>query len=90
MKETLNIQPIQINKLFINTIYKSVEISLNIILSKSGKRTIRRDINHYLLIYENDLNKVLDYFNSYKENIKKLYLNYSDDSLDNIIKYLVK
>jgi hypothetical protein len=90
MIETLNLQPISIGKQHLNTIYQSVETSLNITLSSAGKRTIRRDIDRYLLIYDNKIDKVLEYFSNYRDNIKKLYLGYNEDALNGIIKYLAK
>jgi hypothetical protein len=90
MVETLNLQPISIGKQHLNTIYQSVETSLNITLSSAGKRTIRRDIDRYLLIYDNKVNKVLEYFENYKDNLKKLYLGYNEEALNGIIKYLAK
>ena len=90
MKETLNLQPISIGKQHLNIIYQSVETSLNITLSSAGKRTIRRDIDRYLLIYDNKIDRVLEYFANYRDNIKKLYLGYDDDALNGIIKYLAK
>lgn len=90
MKETLNLQPISIGKQHLNTIYQSVETSLNITLSSAGKRTIRRDIDRYLLIYDNKIDRVLEYFANYRDNIKKLYLGYNEDALNGIIKYLAK
>ena len=90
MKETLNLQPISIGKQHLNTIYQSVETSVNITLSSAGKRTIRRDIDRYLLIYDNKIDRVLEYFANYKDNIKKLYLGYNEDALNGIIKYLAK
>jgi hypothetical protein len=90
MIETLNLQPISIGKQHLNTIYQSVETSLNITLSSAGKRTIRRDIDRYLLIYDNKVNKVLEYFENYKDNLKKLYLGYNEEALNGIIKYLAK
>jgi hypothetical protein len=90
MIETLNLQPIPIGKQHLNTIYQSVETSLNITLSSAGKRTIRRDIDRYLLIYDNKVNKVLEYFENYKDNLKKLYLGYNEEALNGIIKYLAK
>ena len=90
MVETLNLQPISIGKQHLNTIYQSVETSLNITLSSAGKRTIRRDIDRYLLIYDNKIDRVLEYFANYRDNIKKLYLGYNEDALNGIIKYLAK
>jgi hypothetical protein len=90
MKETLNLQPISIGKQHLNTIYQSVETSLNITLSSAGKRTIRRDIDRYLLLYDNKIDRVLEYFSNYRDNIKKLYLGYNEDALNGIIKYLAK
>ena len=90
MKETLNLQPISIGKHHLNTIYQSVEISLNITLSSAGKRTIRRDIDRYLLIYDNKIDRVLEYFVNYRDNIKKIYLGYNEEALNGIIKYLAK
>jgi hypothetical protein len=90
MIETLNLQPIPIGKQHLNTIYQSVETSLNITLSSAGKRTIRRDIDRYLLIYDNKIDRVLEYFANYRDNIKKLYLGYNEDALNGIIKYLAK
>ena len=90
MVETLNLQPISIGKQHLNTIYQSVEASLNITLSSAGKRTIRRDIDRYLLIYDNKIYRVLEYFANYRDNIKKLYLGYNEDALNGIIKYLAK
>ena len=90
MIETLNLQPIPIGKQHLNTIYQSVETSLNITLSSAGKRTIRRDIDRYLLIYDNKIDRVLEYFENYKDNIKKLYLGYNEEALNGIIKYLAK
>lgn len=77
--------PIQVNRLHVNKIYKLVEISLNIKLSSKGKRMIRKDIDRYLLIFNNQLELVIEYFQHYKDNIKKLYLGYDDVALDNII-----
>jgi len=90
MKETLNLQPISIGKQHLNTIYQSVETSLNITLSSAGKRTIRRDIDRYLLLYDNKIDRVLEYFSNYRDNIKKLYLGYNEEALNGIIKYLAK
>ena len=90
MKETINLQPIKIHHHHLNKIYQSVELSLNITLSSAGKRTIRRDIDRYLLIYDNKVNKVLEYFENYKDNLKKIYLGYDEDALNNIIRYLAK
>jgi hypothetical protein len=90
MKETLNLQPISIGKQHLNTIYQSVETSLNITLSSAGKRTIRRDIDRYLLLYDNKIDRVLEYFSNYRDNIKKLYLGYNEEALNDIIKYLAK
>ena len=90
MIETLNLQPISIGKQHLNTIYQSVETSLNITLSSAGKRTIRRDIDRYLLLYDNKIDRVLEYFSNYRDNIKKLYLGYNEDALNGIIKYLAK
>ena len=90
MKETLNLQPISIGKQHLNTIYQSVETSLNITLSSAGKRTIRRDIDRYLLIYDNKIDRVLEYFVNYRDNIKKIYLGYNEEALNGIIKYLAK
>jgi hypothetical protein len=90
MVETLNLQPISIGKQHLNTIYQSVETSLNITLSSAGKRTIRRDIDRYLLIYDNKIDRVLEYFENYKDNLKKLYLGYNEEALNGIIKYLAK
>ena len=90
MKETLNLQPISIGKQHLNTIYQSVETSLNITLSSAGKRTIRRDIDRYLLIYDNKIDRVLEYFVNYRDNIKKIYLRYNEEALNGIIKYLAK
>jgi len=90
MKETLNLQPISIGKQHLNTVYQSVEISLNITLSSAGKRTIRRDIDRYLLLYDNKIDRVLEYFVNYRDNIKKLYLGYNEEALNGIIKYLAK
>lgn len=89
MKETLDLKPISITKQHLNTIYKSVETSLNITLSVKGKIVIRRDINHYLLLY-NNINEVLEYFKNYKENLKKLYLGYSDEAFINVISHLYR
>ena len=90
MVETLNLQPISIGKQHLNTIYQSVETSLNITLSSAGKRTIRRDIDRYLLIYDNKIDRVLEYFVNYRDNIKKIYLGYNEEALNGIIKYLAK
>ena len=90
MVETLNLQPISIGKQHLNTIYQSVETSLNITLSSAGKRTIRRDIDRYLLIYDNKIDRVLEYFVNYRDNIKKIYLRYNEEALNGIIKYLAK
>ena len=90
MKETLNLQPISIGKQHLNTVYKSVETSLNITLSNTGKRVIRRDIDRYLLIYDNKIDKVLEYFADYRDNIKKIYLGYNEEALNGVIKYLAK
>jgi hypothetical protein len=43
-----------------------------------------------LLIYDNKVNKVLEYFENYKDNLKKLYLGYNEEALNGIIKYLAK
>jgi hypothetical protein len=90
MKETLDLKPISIGKQHINKIYQSVELSLNITLSNTGKRVIRRDIDRYLLIYDNKIDKVLEYFADYKDNIKKIYLGYNEEALNGVIKYLAK
>lgn len=90
MKETLNLKPIAVNKQHLNTIYKSVEESLNITLSPVGKRTIRRDIDRYLLIYDNKIDKVLEYFKNYRDNMSKLYLGYNEEALKGIIQYLAR
>ena len=90
MKETLDLKPISIGKQHINKIYQSVELSLNITLSNTGKRVIRRDIDRYLLIYDNKIDKVLEYFADYKDNIKKIYLGYNEAALNGVIKYLAK
>jgi hypothetical protein len=90
MKETINLQPIKIHHHHLNNIYQSVELSLNITLSNTGKRVIRRDIDRYLLIYDNKIDKVLEYFADYKDNIKKIYLGYNEEALNGVIKYLAK
>jgi hypothetical protein len=90
MQETINLQPIRIHHHHLNKIYQSVELSLNITLSSAGKRTIRRDIDRYLLIYDNKVDKVLEYFVNYKDNLKKIYLGYDEAALNNIIRYLAK
>jgi hypothetical protein len=90
MQETINLQPIRIHHHHLNKIYQSVELSLNITLSSAGKRTIRRDIDRYLLIYDNKVDKVLEYFANYKDNLKKIYLGYDEAALNNIIRYLAK
>ena len=90
MKETLDLKPISIGKQHINKIYQSVELSLNITLSNTGKRVIRRDIDRYLLIYDNKIDKVLEYFADYRDNIKKIYLGYNEEALNGVIKYLAK
>ena len=38
----------------------------------------------------NKVNKVLEYFENYKDNLKKLYLGYNEEALNGIIKYLAK
>jgi hypothetical protein len=63
---------------------------LNITLSSAGKRTIRRDIDRYLLIYDNKIDRVLEYFANYRDNIKKIYLGYNEEALNGVIKYLAK
>jgi hypothetical protein len=90
MIETLNLQPIPIGKQHLNIIYQSVELSLNITLSNTGKRVIRRDIDRYLLIYDNKIDKVLEYFADYRDNIKKIYLGYNEEALNGVIKYLAR
>jgi hypothetical protein len=77
--------PIQVNRLYINTIYKCVEISLNIKLSNKGKRMIRKDIDRYLLVFNNQLELVIEYFQNYKDNLKKLYQGYDEKALNNVI-----
>jgi hypothetical protein len=78
--------PIQVNRLHINTIYKCVEISLNIKLSSKGKRMIRKDIDRYLLIFDNQLELVIEYFQNYKDNLKTVYQGYDETALNNIIR----
>jgi hypothetical protein len=90
MKETLDLKPISIGKQHINKIYQSVELSLNITLSNTGKRTIRRDIDRYLLVYDNKIDKVLEYFANYKDNMKKIYIGYNEEALNGVIKYLAR
>ena len=70
--------------------YKSIEQSLNIKLTSKGKTVVRKDINRYLLINKNDVNKTLNYFKNYRDNLKQLHAGYSDEALNNIISYLYR
>jgi hypothetical protein len=86
IKDHTEIKPISISKNYLNEIYSLIEKQLDIKLSAKGKITVRKDINRYLLINNNDVNKTLEYFKNYRENLKKLYLGYSDESLNNMLK----
>jgi hypothetical protein len=86
IKDHTEVKPISISKNYLNKIYSLIEKQLDIKLSAKGKITVRKDINRYLLINNNDVNKTLEYFKNYRENLKKLYLGYSDESLNNMLK----
>lgn len=90
MKEHVEIKPIQITKTHLHEMYSAIEQQLNIKLTAKGKTVVRRDINRYLLVNGNDVNKTLNYFKNYRDNLKKLHIGYSDEALNNIISYLYR
>ncbi len=90
MKEYVEIKPIAITKSHLNEMYSAIEEQLNIKLSAKGKTVVRRDINRYLLVNGNDVNKTIEYFKNYKENLKKIHLGYSEEALNNVISYLYR
>lgn len=90
MKEHVEIKATPITKPQLNEMYSAIEEQLNIKLTAKGKTVVRRDINRYLLINGNDINKTLEYFKNYKENLKKLHLGYSEEALNNVISYLYR
>lgn len=90
MKEHVEIKPIQITKTHLHEMYSAIEQQLNIKLTAKGKTVVRRDINRYLLVNGNDVNKTLNYFKNYRDNLKKLHIGYSDEALNNVISYLYR
>jgi hypothetical protein len=90
MKEHVEIKPIQITKTHLHEMYSAIEQQLNIKLTAKGKTVVRRDINRYLLVNGNDVNKTINYFKNYKDNLKKLHIGYSDEALNNVISYLYR
>jgi hypothetical protein len=90
MKEHVEIKPIQITKSHLHEMYSAIEEQLNIKLTAKGKTVVRRDINRYLLVNGNDVNKTLNYFKNYRDNLKKLHIGYSDEALNNVISYLYR
>lgn len=90
IKDHTEIKPLLLTKSILDQIYNNVERSLNFKLSTKGKKILRKDINRYLLINNNDVNKTLEHFKNYKENLKKIYLGYSEETLNNLIIYLYK
>jgi hypothetical protein len=90
MKEHVEIKPIQITKSHLHEMYSAIEQQLNIKLTAKGKTVVRRDINRYLLVNGNDVNKTLNYFKNYRDNLKKLHIGYSDEALNNVISYLYR
>jgi hypothetical protein len=90
MKEHVEIKPIQITKTHLHEMYSAIEQQLNIKLTAKGKTVVRRDINRYLLVNGNDVNKTINYFKNYRDNLKKLHIGYSDEALNNVISYLYR
>jgi hypothetical protein len=90
MKEHVEIKPIQITKSHLHEMYSAIEQQLNIKLTAKGKTVVRRDINRYLLVNGNDVNKTINYFKNYRDNLKKLHIGYSDEALNNVISYLYR
>lgn len=90
IKEHVDLKAIAITKSQLHEMYSSIEEQLNIKLTAKGKTVVRRDINRYLLYNNNDVNKTLEYFKNYKENLKKLHLGYSEEALNNVISYLYR
>jgi len=90
MKEHVEIKPITISKSHLHEMYSAIEQQLNIKLTAKGKTVVRRDINRYLLVNGNDVNKTINYFKNYRDNLKKLHIGYSDEALNNVISYLYR
>jgi hypothetical protein len=90
MKDHTEIKPITVSKSHLHEMYSAIEEQLNIKLTAKGKTVVRRDINRYLLVNGNDVNKTINYFKNYKDNLKKLHIGYSDEALNNVISYLYR
>lgn len=90
IKEHVDLKAVPITKSQLYEMYSAIEEQLNIKLTAKGKTVVRRDINRKLLYNNNDINKTLEYFKNYKENLKKLHIGYSDEALNNVISYLYR
>lgn len=90
IKDHTEVKPISISKPLLHEMYSAIEQQLNIKLTAKGKTVVRRDINRYLLVNGNDVNKTLNYFKNYRDNLKKLHIGYSDEALNNVISYLYR
>lgn len=58
----------------VSLIYSYVNDSMGIQISEKGKKTINGDIARQMLKYNNDVARVLTYFENYSQEMKKLYI----------------
>ena len=90
MKEIIEIKPASVTKQQLNTMFTLIEQSLGLTLSVKGRRAARKDIDRYLLRNNNNVEQTISYFKDYKQKLQNVYLGYSEESLNNVIKQLYK
>lgn len=64
----------KLDKNQVSLIYSYVNDSMDIQLSEKGKKTVNGDITRQMLKFDNDVEKVLEYFKNYSQEMKKLYI----------------
>lgn len=90
MKDHTEIKPTTVSKSHLHEMYSAIEQQLNIKLTAKGKKSARKDIDRYLLRNNNNIEQTILHFQDYKQRLKNVYLGYSDESLNNVIKQLYR
>jgi len=73
-----------------NTIFQYVNESLGITISDKGKKVVKGDINRKMLQYDNDVEKVLNYFKNYDQELGKLYVAWESYDRNTFIYHLTR
>jgi hypothetical protein len=74
MKDHVERIPNKLSTKEMNTIFQYVNESLGITMSDKGKKVVKGDVNRKMLQYDNDIEKVMNYFKNYDQELGKLYI----------------